>query len=80
MGLTAFMSEHKCMKVKVKTNLVLLQSGVPKNDRAIAQLSYKKLELLFRVGPYREVELNIVCDVPRSSRSSIDNFQGSRNQ
>ena len=28
---------------------------------------------------YREVELNIVCDISESSRSSINYFQSSRN-
>ena len=46
----------------------------------MTQLSYKKLELLFEMKLYREVELNIVCDISESSRSSIDYFQSSRNQ
>ena len=45
----------------------------------MTQLSYKELELLFEMKPYREVELNIVCDISESSRLSIDYFQSSRN-
>ena len=45
----------------------------------MTQLSYKELELLFEMKLYREVELNIVCDIPESSRSFINYFQSSRN-